>query len=170
MLEPVRIGSLFSGIGGLERGLERAGVGRVIWQVERDPFCRDVLARHWPDATRYDDVRSVGSANLAPVDVVCGGFPCQDVSVAGRGAGLDGARSGLWGEYRRIVAEMRPEAVVVENVSALVARGLDRVVRDLVQLGYEVEGSRIRADDVGAPHRRERLFLLARRVADPVRE
>ena len=112
----MRIGSLFSGIGGLELGLERAGVGRVAWQVEIDPFCRAVLAKHWPDVERFEDVRSVGASNLSPVDVICGGFPCQDVSLAGLGRGLEGERSGLWFEYLRIVTEMRPRFVVVENV------------------------------------------------------
>lgn len=163
----MRIGSLFSGIGGLERGLEMAGVGRVVWQVEREPFCRGVLAKHWPEAVRYDDVCTVGAAFLSPVDVICGGFPCQDVSVAGAGAGLAGARSGLWREYARIVGELRPRFVVVENVPGLIRRGLDVVVGDLCDIGYAVEGTRIRAGDVGAPHRRERVFLLARRVADP---
>ena len=82
----MRIGSLFSGIGGLELGLEWAGVGRTVWQVEADSFCRGVLAQHWPEVRRYEDVRNVGAATLAPVDLVCGGFPCQDVSAAGRGA------------------------------------------------------------------------------------
>lgn len=155
------IGSLFSGIGGLELGLERAGLGPVRWQVEIDHWCRGVLAMHWPDAVRYDDVRRVGAANLEPVEVICGGFPCQDISQAGKGAGLSGARSGLWREFHRIVGELRPRAVVVENVRALVARGLDRVVADLDGLGYRVEGRIIAARDVGAPHKRERLFVLA---------
>jgi DNA (cytosine-5)-methyltransferase 1 len=155
------IGSLFSGVGGLELGLEMAGLGPVAWQVERDPFCRAVLAMHWPDVRRYDDVRKVGRRNLAPVDVLCGGFPCQDVSSAGKGEGLDGARSGLWKEQYRIACELLPRVVVVENVRALVARGLDRVVRDLEEAGYVVFARIIAASDVGAPHLRERLFVVA---------
>lgn len=157
------IGSLFSGVGGLELGLEWAGLGPVVWQVERDPWCRGVLAMHWPEAERHADVRHVGAHNLDEVEVICGGFPCQDVSVAGKGAGLDGARSGLWSEFARIVGELRPRAVVVENVRALVARGLDRVAADLDRIGYRVEARIIAAADVGAPHRRERLFIVADR-------
>lgn len=163
---PGPVGSLFAGIGGLELGLEWAGIGPVAWQVELDPWCRGVLARHWPAAARHADVRHVGAHNLAPVEVICGGFPCQDVSLAGKGAGLDGARSGLWVEFRRIVGELQPRVVVVENVPALVSRGLDRVAADLDGLGYRVEARIIAAADVGAPHRRERLFVLGSRVAD----
>jgi hypothetical protein len=160
----MRIGSLFSGIGGLELGLEWAGLGPVAWQVEIDERCRRVLARHWPEARRFADVRAVGSDVLAPVDVICGGFPCQDISAANAaGRGLDGERSGLWFEYLRVIAELRPRVVVVENVARLVRRGLDVVVGGLVDLGFEVEGTRLRASDVGAPHRRERLFLVAYR-------
>lgn len=155
------VGSLFSGIGGLELGLEQAGLGPVLWQVEQDKGCRGVLAEHWPEARRFRDVRRVGASNLAPVDLVCGGFPCQDVSLAGRGAGLGGERSGLWYEFERIIDEVQPFAVVVENVPGLVRRGLDRVVAGLVELGYEVEATRIRASDLGAPHVRERLFVVA---------
>lgn len=155
------IGSLFSGIGGLERGLERAGLGSVAWQVEIDPFCRGVLARHWPEAVRHEDVRAVGAAVLPRVSVICGGFPCQDVSVAGRGAGLAGARSGLWFEFLRIVSELRPRGVVIENVAGLVRRGLDTVIAGLAALGYSMEATRLRASDLGAPHHRERLFVLA---------
>lgn len=155
------IGSLFSGIGGLELGLEWAGLGEVAWQVEIDPWCRGVLAMHWPRAARHADVRRVGARNLESVEVICGGFPCQDISVAGKNAGIDGARSGLWREYLRIVGELRPRIVVVENVRALVSRGLDRVTADLDAAGYRVEARIIAAADVGAPHRRERLFLVA---------
>lgn len=160
------IGSLFSGIGGLELGLEWAGLGPVAWQVELDPWCRGVLAMHWPSAARHADVRHAGAHNLEPVEVICGGFPCQDISVAGKNAGLAGARSGLWREYLRIVGELRPRIVVVENVRALVSRGLDRVAADLDAAGYRVEARIIAAADVGAPHRRERLFVLGSRVAD----
>lgn len=155
------IGSLFSGIGGLELGLELAGVGHTVWQVECDPFCRQVLAKHWPKTERFDDVRNVGKHNLKYVDVICGGFPCQDISFAGKGAGLAGERSGLWSEYLRIVGEIRPRFVVVENVAALRQRGLDVVLGNLAEAGYDAIWFPLRASDVGAPHRRERLFILA---------
>lgn len=154
------IGSLFSGIGGLELGLEWAGLGPVAWQVEQKEWCRNVLARHWPDAIRFDDVRAVGAHNLPHVDVLCGGFPCQDLSYAGKGAGLAGARSGLWFEYARIARELRPSLVIVENVAALRARGLGVVLGDLAALGYDAIWTSVRAADVGAPHRRERLFIV----------
>lgn len=155
------IGSLFSGIGGLELGLELAGVGHTVWQVECDPFCQQVLAKHWPKTERFDDVRNVGKHNLKYVDVICGGFPCQDISFAGKGAGLAGERSGLWSEYLRIVGEIRPRFVVVENVAALRQRGLDVVLGNLAEAGYDAIWFPLRASDVGAPHRRERLFILA---------
>ena len=156
-----RIGSLFSGIGGLELGLEWAGVGHTDWQVERDPFCRSVLERHWPNAKRFDDVHTVGAHNLEPVDVICGGFPCQDISYAGKGLGLAGERSGLWYEFARIVGEMGPRFVVVENVAALLSRGIGDVLGTLSDLGYDAQWRTLRASDVGAPHRRERIFVVA---------
>ena len=154
------IGSLFIGIGGLELGLERAGLGPVRWQVEQDPFCRRVLAHHWPKAERFEDVREVGE-NLVPVDLICGGFPCQDISIAGKGEGLDGERSGLWREYARIVRLARPRFVVVENVSALLGRGLGDVLGDLASCGYDAIWDCIPASSVGAPHQRDRLFVVA---------
>jgi DNA (cytosine-5)-methyltransferase 1 len=165
---PLTIGSLFSGIGGLELGLER-GIGNgahTIWQVEQSEYCRAVLAKHWPDAHRYDDVRTVGRSNLAPVDVLCGGFPCQDISVAGAGAGLlVGTRSGLWFEFERIIAELRPQWVVIENVSAIESKthraARDAVLGGLRSLGYGGERAIISAADVGAPHRRDRWFVVA---------
>jgi DNA (cytosine-5)-methyltransferase 1 len=168
------IGSLFSGIGGLELGLESAGLGPVAWQVEQDPFCRAVLARHWPEADRsVTDVRAAGAATLPRVDLLCGGFPCQDLSFAGKGAGLAGERSGLWFEFARIVRELRPRCAVVENVAALLSRGLGTVLGDLAAAGYDARWRCIRASDVGAPHRRERLFIVAFRrdsVADAERD
>lgn len=157
----MKIGSLFSGIGGLELGLEWAGVGTTVWQVEQDAFCLSVLARHWPNALRFNDVRDVGANNLPIVDVICGGFPCQDISYAGKGLGLHGQRSGLWHEFARIIGEMGPRFVVVENVTALKTRGLDHILGTLASLGYDAEWRSIRASDVGAPHRRERIFILA---------
>lgn len=154
------IGSLFSGIGGLELGLEWSGLGTVRWQVERDEFCRRILAKHWPDARRYDDVCTVG-ADLERVDLICGGFPCQDVSSAGKRIGLAGSRSGLWREFARIVGIVRPRWVVVENVASGATRWVDAVVRDLAWLGYASLPIPLSARDVGAPHKRERVFVVA---------
>jgi DNA (cytosine-5)-methyltransferase 1 len=153
-------GSLFSGVGGMDLGFERAGI-KTLWQVEVDEHCRGVLGRHFPDAERFVDVREVGERNLKPVDIISGGFPCQDISVAGAGRGLAGERSGLWAEMRRIVCELRPRFVVVENVSALLYRGIGRVLGDLAAGGYDAEWDCLPACAFGAPHRRERVFLVA---------
>ncbi len=159
----MRVLDLFSGIGGFSLGLERAGMITVAF-CEIEPFCRRVLAKHWPEVPCYDDVRSLTGARLAAdgisVDVICGGFPCQDISVAGKGAGLAGERSGLWREYARLVGEIRPRFVIVENVAALLARGLGAVLGDLAALGYDAEWHCIPASAVGAPHRRDRLWIV----------
>ena len=158
---PLTVGSLFSGIGGIDLGLERAGM-KVLWQVEIDPWCRTVLAKHWPDVERFEDVRDVGAANLRPVDLIAGGFPCQDISWASpTGTGLDGSRSGLWAQFRRIIGELRPRYVLVENVAALARRGLSRVLADLAALGFDAEWSDLSACSMGAPHTRRRLFVVA---------
>ena len=163
----MRLGSLFSGIGGLEAGLVRGlGDATVVWQVELDAWCRRVLEKHYPNAKRFDDVRRVGADELEPVDLICGGFPCQDVSSAGTRLGLQGPRSSLWSEFARIIAVLRPRFVVVENVAALRWRGLGRVLSDLATRGYDAAWDCIPASAVGAPHRRDRLFLCAWRVAD----
>lgn len=163
-MSALTVGSLFSGIGGLELGLERAGM-QTKWQVELDDYATKILERHWPTVTRYRDVRDVGGHNyyrrLQPVDVICGGFPCQDISLSGSGAGIDGARSGLWSEFARIICELRPRYAVVENVPALLGRGMGRVLGDLAALGYDAEWSVLSACALGAPHTRERLFIVA---------
>src|SRR5690606_18615786 len=156
------VGSLFAGIGGIDLGLERAGM-QVRWQVEIDDYCRRVLAKHWPEVTRYADIRDVGAHNLEPVDLIAGGFPCQDISFAGKGAGINGERSGLWREFARVVRELRPRYVLVENSSALTFRGLGDVLADLAVLGYDAEWSVLSACALGAPHTRERLFVVAYR-------
>lgn len=158
--------SLFAGIGGLELGLERAGLGTTRWQVEIEPFNRKVLAAHWPDAERFADVRDVSAADFPGCDVICGGFPCQDISSAGKGEGIDGQRSGLWREFARLIGEIRPRIVVVENVPDLAVRGLGRVLGDLCALGYDAEWEIVSAQDAGAPHLRKRLFILAT-LCDP---
>jgi DNA (cytosine-5)-methyltransferase 1 len=160
------LGSLFSGIGGFELGFERTGKIQTIWQVEIDEYCRRVLGSHWPTVSRYSDVREVGAHNLARVDILCGGFPCQDISNAGKRAGIDGERSGLWSEYARIIRELRPRYVVVENVAALLGRGMERGLGDLAACGYDAEWQSIRASDVGAPHRRERIWIVAYPASD----
>lgn len=152
--------SLFSGIGGFDLGLERAGM-TIAAQVEIDPYARRVLAKHWPDVPRFEDVREVGRDQLPQVDLVAGGFPCQDISVAGNRAGIDGPRSGLWSEFARIVREVRPRYVLVENVPALRVRGLGRVLGDLAASGYDAEWDCLPAIAFGAHHRRDRLFLVA---------
>ena len=154
-------GSLFSGIGGFSLGFQRAGI-KTVWQVEIKPFCREVLQKNFPDARRYNNVKEVGAHNLETVDVITGGFPCQDISQAGKRAGIkDGTRSGLWFEYARIIRELRPKYVVVENVSRLLRDGIETVLGDLAEIGYDAEWECIRAADVGAPHRRERIFIVA---------
>ena len=160
------IGSLFSGIGGLEYGLEAglaaAGVPtRPLWQVEQDDYARAVLARHWPHGERYTDVCDITASSVAPVDLLCGGFPCQDLSYAGKGAGLAGERSGLFFEMARIVRELRPRVVVLENVAALVVRGLREVLGGLAEIGYDAEWTTLSAAQFGAPHLRNRLFIVA---------
>jgi DNA (cytosine-5)-methyltransferase 1 len=168
----MRVLDLFSGIGGFSLGLERAGMTTVAF-CEIDPFCRRVLAKHWPEVPIYDDVRTLSADRLRAdgiaVDVICGGFPCQDISTAGKGAGLAGERSGLWREYARIVGELRPRYVVVENVSALLGRGLGDVLGDLAALGYDAEWHCIPASAVGAHHQRDRIWIIAADAADRVR-
>lgn len=165
----IKIGSLFSGIGGLELGLERglreAGHEvETVWQVEREPFGRAVLAKHWPHATRYDDVRTVG-ADLEPVDLLCGGFPCQDISIAGKQAGITtGSKSGLFHELIRIARVVRPRFLVLENVSAILTSNggsdLATVLGEVATLGYDGWWDCVPAKAVGAPHQRDRWFFV----------
>lgn len=161
----MRIGSLFSGIGGLELGLERAGVGRAVWQCEQNAYCREVLARHWPEARRYEDVRDLVGASLPAVDVLCGGPPCQDLSDAGtnhKRPGLEGERSGLAWTMMDLVEQLGPRWVVWENVDgAAWKRWVPAVRRKLHELGYYSLPVRLRACDVGAPFQGRRVFVLA---------
>ena len=160
----VRVLDLFSGIGGFSLGLERAGMQTVAF-CEIEPFCRRVLAKRWPGVPCYDDIRTLTAERLAAdgvvPDLICGGFPCQDISVAGKGAGLAGERSGLWRHYARLIGELRPRFVIVENVAALLHRGLEDVLGSLAALRYDAEWHCIPASAVGAPHRRDRLWIVA---------
>ena len=162
----LRVLDLFSGIGGFSLGLERAGM-RTVAFCEIDPYCRAVLRKHWPGVPIFEDVRNLRAEHVGPVDLICGGFPCQDISTAGRGAGLAGERSGLWSEYRRLIEEIRPAWVVIENVSALRSRGLDQVLGEISALGYDAEWHCIPASAVGAPHRRDRVWIVAHANLDP---
>lgn len=155
---------LFSGIGGFSLGLERAGM-RTVAFCEIEPFQRAVLRKNFPNVRQYDDVRTLTAETLARdgigVDVICGGFPCQDISAAGKGAGIEGERSGLWSEIARLVGELRPRFVIVENSSMLLNRGLVKVLGDLAAIGYDAEWECVPAASVGAPHIRDRIWLLA---------
>ena len=153
------VGSLFSGIGGFDLGLERAG-HEILWQVENDPYCQKVLAKHWPDIPCYGDIHDVGKHNLEKVDMICGGFPCQPVSVAGKRKGQDDDRW-LWPEFGRLIRELRPRYVLVENVPGLLIRGMGDVLGDLAKLGYDAEWGCVSAASVGAPHLRKRIFIVA---------
>ena len=157
----MKFGSLFAGIGGFDLGLERSGM-TCQWQVEIEDYPTKILEKHWPEVHRERDIKECSGENLESVDLICGGFPCQDISVAGTGAGLAGERSGLWYEMHRIISDIKPRWVVVENVAALLSRGLDVVLRDLSQIGYDCEWHVISASAVGAPHRRERVWIIAR--------
>lgn len=155
----MRFGSLFAGIGGFDLGLERAGM-ECAWQVEIDPFCRKVLTKHWPDVPKYEDVRDVGAHNLAPVDLICGGFPCPVVSQAARGRNVG---EWLWPDFRRIISCLRPSFVLLENVPGLryADRGFGDVLGDLAQVGYNSTWCEFPAAFFGAPHKRARLWLVA---------
>ena len=155
------LGSFFSGIGGLELGLERAGF-RTRWQVEIDPYARKILDRHWPDVPKHGDITKLTGDELEPVDCICGGFPCQDLSYAGKQAGIEASRSGLWSEYARLLGILRPRYVLIENVPGLLVHSaMGRVLGDLSRLGYDCIWRSLRASDFGASHLRKRVFIVA---------
>lgn len=191
-----RIGSLFSGYGGLDMGVMATIGGEVAWHVEYDKAPSKILAHHWPDIPNFGDVTTTDWSSVPPVDVLTGGFPCQDVSLAGRRAGLtNGTRSGLWSEYARAIDVLKPKMVVIENVRGLlsaqasgalepdpwgmgdgatrpVVNALGVVLGDLASLGYDTRWCGLRAADAGAPHARFRVFVIAypRDAANVIRE
>jgi DNA (cytosine-5)-methyltransferase 1 len=161
----VKVGSLFSGIGGLDLGLERAGM-EVVWQSEIDPYASRVLAKHWPHVPNLGDITKIDWEEVERVDLICGGFPCNDISSAHtRGtnsrSGLDGPQSGLWREFAWAVGELEPRWVVVENVASCWRSWLPDVRRDLWQLGYAHLPVQLSAGAFGAVHKRDRIFVVA---------
>lgn len=160
----MRVLDLFSGIGGIALGLHRAGM-QTVGFCEIDPYCRRVLAKHWPGVWIHDDVRTLTRELVAErcgsVDLIAGGFPCQDVSNAGKRIGIEGPSSGLWREYARLICDIRPSYVVVENVPGLLTNGLDRVLSDLAACGFDAEWQVLPGGSFGAPFVRERVFVVA---------
>lgn len=161
----LKVLDLFAGIGGFSLGLERTGGFETVAFCEIDKKAQAVLRKHWPAAFIFEDVKELNGEQLRAIgirpDVITGGFPCQDISLAGRGAGLAGERSGLWYEFHRLIKEIRPSWVIIENVSALRNRGLDQVLMGLSEIGYDAEWNCIPASSIGAPHQRDRLWILA---------
>jgi DNA (cytosine-5)-methyltransferase 1 len=154
---------LFSGIGGFAKGAHDAGLrfDRHFFS-EIDSYASKVYRLRLPEAEALGDIKAIRGETLPEGDwIIAGGFPCQDISVAGKGAGLDGARSGLWYEYARLIGKLRPKYAIMENVGAITFRGLDAVLGSLAEIGYDAEWQDIRASDVGAPHKRERIWIVA---------
>jgi len=151
-------GSLFSGIGGFELGAQMAGI-KTIWNCETDPFCRKVLKKNFPNAIQYTDIAEL--KNPPYVDIISGGFPCQDISVANpKGVGLEGKRSGLWKEMFRIICETQPRYVLIENSPMLLRKGVETILQNLAEIGYDTEWHCLQARDFNLPHKRERLFIV----------
>lgn len=157
----MNLGSIFTGYGGLDMAAQAVLGTETVWHCDNDPAASALLAHHWPGVPNLGDITAVDWTQVAPIDVLTGGFPCQDISSAGKREGITGARSSLWGRMVDAVRVLRPRYVLVENVSALVVRGLDVVLADLAALGFDAEWTTLRASEVGAPHRRERVFIVA---------
>ena len=156
----MRVGSLFTGVGGFDLAAEWQGWS-IAWQSEIDPYCTELLKERFPGVPNLGDITTINWSGVERPDIITGGFPCQDISYAGKGAGLAGARSGLWYEYARAVRSVGPRYVVVENVRALFTRGFGAVLGTLADLGYDAEWSMYGANAVGAPHQRHRAWILA---------
>lgn len=153
------VGSLFSGIGGLDLGLERAGM-RVVWQSEIDPYANRVLAKHWPDVPNLGDIKEIEWSKVERPDVICGGYPCQPFSQAGRRRGEEDPRH-LWPWVKRCIGELRPRYAVLENVRGHLSLGGTTVIGELASIGYDAEWRVVSAASVGANHRRDRIIIVA---------
>src|SRR6056297_94284 len=156
----LRVLDLFSGIGGFSLGLERTGGFETVAFCEYEPFPRAVLSKHWPDVPCFPDVRKLKGSDIdGPIDVICGGYPCQPFSTAGQRRGKEDDRH-LWPEFSRLVAELRPTWVIGENVAGHISMGLDDVLSDLERQGYAARAFVIPACAVDAPHRRDRVWIV----------
>ena len=153
----MKVLDLFSGIGGFSLGLEKSGMETIAF-CEIDKDCHKVLQKHWPTVPIFKDIKTF---NGIKADIICGGFPCQNLSVGGKKEGLHGDRSGLWFEYLRLIGEVKPRWVIIENVSRLVDHGLEEVLEGLSKEGYDAEWHVVEATHVGLPHRRERVYIIA---------
>jgi len=153
------VGSLFSGIGGLDLGLERAG-HKIVWQSEIDPYACKILKKHWAEVPNHGDIKQIDWATVEPVDIICGGYPCQPFSIAGKRQGSDDPRH-LWRWVREAISELRPRYAILENVRGHLSMGGSQVVGELAEIGYDAEWELVSAASQGAPHIRERLFILA---------
>ena len=154
------VGSLFSGIGGIELGFKREGF-RTKWFIEKDEYCQAVLRKNFPGISIYGNIQEINFRELERVDILTGGFPCQDISCANpKGKGIEGERSGLWSYYAKAIRAILPKYAIIENVPALANKGLNIVLRDIAEAGYDAEWFTLRASDFGAVHRRERLFII----------
>jgi len=181
----LKIGSLFSGYSGLDRAVESVTGGKPVWFCEYEDAPSQILAKHYPGIPNFGDVTKVDWTSVEPVDILTGGFPCQDLSLAGKRAGLkDGTRSGLWSEFHKAIETLKPRLVVIENVRGLLSatahsnveqcpwclgdepsepslRALGAVLGDLADIGYDAKWTSVRASDAGAPHSRFRVFVIA---------
>ena len=154
---------IFSGIGGFSIGLEAASMQTVAF-CEINPFCQKILTRHWPSVPIFSDITIIHKEDLKAlptIDVIAGGFPCQDISVAGKQKGIMAKRSGLWKEFARLINEIKPKYAIIENVANLRSTGLISVLQDLWKIGYDAEWHCIPASAFGAPHRRDRIWIIA---------
>ena len=164
---PLTAGSLCSGYGGLDLAVMAVTGARLAWTAETDRYAAGVLAHHWPGVPNLGDITALNWARVPPVDLVTAGWPCQDISYAGPGAGItEGTRSGLWLHIADGLRRLRPSYVYLENVAALRTRGLAKVLGDLAEIGYDTQWTCLRAADAGAPHRRDRLLVLAVRPGE----
>jgi DNA (cytosine-5)-methyltransferase 1 len=182
----MKIGSLFSGYGGLDLAVCNVLKAEVAWHSEIDKDAAKILDYHYPNIPNHGDITQIDFGKVEPIDILTGGFPCQDLSVAGKRAGLkDGTRSGLWSHYVRAIEELQPKLIIIENVRGILSakantdmehcencmgnkpdkprlRALGAVLGNLADLGYDAKWTTLRASSVGAPHRRERVFIVAK--------